>query len=111
MNVQAVKPEIEAGNLLADAQFIDAYRVAIEDPVFDARLAAETMLGSSPGWINGLMAVRNLAVAPFGLKTPAWEKTDASDRIGIFPVMSEGPDRLVVGLDDKHLDFRVVVDI
>ena len=33
------------------------------------------------------------------------------DIIGIFPVVSETPERLVAGFNDKHLDFRVVVDI
>ena len=31
--------------------------------------------------------------------------------IGIFPVVSETPDRLVAGFNDRHLDFRVVVDV
>jgi hypothetical protein len=31
--------------------------------------------------------------------------------IGIFPVVSETPNLLVVGLNDKHLDFRLVVDV
>ena len=31
--------------------------------------------------------------------------------IGIFPVVSETPERLVAGFNDKHLDFRVVVDV
>jgi hypothetical protein len=31
--------------------------------------------------------------------------------IGIFPILSQAPDRLVAGFDDRHLDFRVVVDV
>ena len=31
--------------------------------------------------------------------------------IGIFPVISQTPDRLVAGFNDSHLDFRVVVDV
>ena len=31
--------------------------------------------------------------------------------IGIFPVLSETPERLVAGFNDHHLDFRVVVDV
>lgn len=31
--------------------------------------------------------------------------------VGIFPIVSETPDRLVAGFNDKHLDFRVVVDV
>jgi Protein of unknown function (DUF2867) len=30
---------------------------------------------------------------------------------GIFPVLSESPNRLVAGFNDRHLDFRVVVDV
>ena len=32
-------------------------------------------------------------------------------RIGFFPVVSETADRVVLGFDDWHLDFRVVVDV
>jgi hypothetical protein len=56
------------------------------------------------------MTLRNCAVAPFGLKTPSPTGTSA-DSIGIFPVVTETPDRLVAGFNDKHLDFRVVVDV
>jgi hypothetical protein len=31
--------------------------------------------------------------------------------IGIFPVVSETPERLIAGFNDRHLDFRVVVDV
>ena len=31
--------------------------------------------------------------------------------IGIFPIVSEQPERLVAGFNDKHLDFRIVVDV
>ena len=40
---------------------------------------------------------------PTGAGTP--------ETIGIFPVVSETPDRLVAGFNDRHLDFRVVVDV
>jgi hypothetical protein len=48
-------------------------------------------------------------VAPFGLKTSA--PAGASDLIGIFPIVSQTPGRLVAGFDDRHLDFRVVIDV
>lgn len=31
--------------------------------------------------------------------------------IGIFPVVCETSQRLVAGFDDRHLDFRIVVDV
>ena len=38
-------------------------------------------------------------------------KTAPREMIGIFPIVSEQPDRLVAGFNDRHLDFRLVVDI
>jgi hypothetical protein len=112
MNVEAVEPDIDSGALLAGAQFRDAYSITIDDDALDARLAAERMLAllaHGPRWIDILLALRNLIVAPFGLKTSA--PLGAVDLIGIFPVVSQTPDRLVAGFDDRHLDFRVVVDV
>ena len=111
MKVHAVDPEIDTGALLAGAQFSDAYSVVVDEAGLDARHAAEKMLGHSPRWIEWLLALRNVLVAPFDLKKPVSTRTSTADTIGIFPVVSETPDRLVAGLNDKHLDFRVVVDV
>jgi hypothetical protein len=111
MKVYAVEPNIDTAALLAGAQFGDAFRITVEGPAFDARQAAEKMLARSPRWIERLLALRNRIVAPFGLKTPVSGGTKSIDSIGIFPVVSETPDRLVAGFNDKHLDFRVVVDV
>jgi hypothetical protein len=110
MSVQITTSDVDAGSLLAGAQFADAYTLTVEDPALDARGAAERMFNTLPRWISGLMAVRNFVVALFGLKTSTPRKT-ARDVVGFFPVISQSPDRLVAGFDDKHLDFRVVVDV
>jgi hypothetical protein len=31
--------------------------------------------------------------------------------IGIFPVVSQTPGRVIAGFNDHHLDFRVVIDV
>jgi hypothetical protein len=111
MKIRAVDPDANTGPLLAGAQFRDAFSVVVVDAALDARHAAEKMLGRSPRWIEQLLALRNFLVAPFGLKTGAPKEPGRSDIIGLFPVVSERPDRLVAGFDDKHLDFRVVVDV
>src|SRR5260370_41033574 len=111
MKVRAVDPNANTGALLAGAQCRDAYSIAIDDDALDARQAAQRMVGRSPQWIDALLALGNFLVTPFGLKTGAPKKTGASDIIGLFPVVSETPDRLVAGFNDKHLDFRVVVDV
>ena len=111
MKVHEVAPDVDPGPLLAGAQFVDAYRVVVEGHALDARTAAEKIFARSPRWIEGLLRLRNLVVAPFGLKTTGRGEPASGGMIGIFPVVSETPERLVAGFNDHHLDFRVVVDV
>jgi len=55
--------------------------------------------------------LRNLIVAPLGVKTSGDGEPASGGVIGLFPVLSETPERLVAGFNDSHLDFRVVVDV
>jgi Protein of unknown function (DUF2867) len=111
MSVQTVKPDVGLGALLAGAQFIDAYSIASNDAGLDARHAAEKMLGHPPRWTLTLLALRDLLVAPFKLQTAEAIRRSSTNRVGMFPVLSETPRRIVAGLNDSHLDFRVVVDV
>jgi hypothetical protein len=111
MKIREVAPEVDSGALLTGAQFVDAYRVAIDGTALNARSAAEKMFGRWPRWIEALVALRNTLVAPFGLKKSGAGEPAPGGMIGIFPVLSETPERLVAGFDDHHLDFRVVVDV
>ena len=109
MTVREIEPTVDADALLAGAQFMDAFCIDIGGRTLDARQAAERMLGRRPRWIDMLLALRNMMVAPFGLKTSA--PAGVTDLVGMFPVVSQTPERLVAGFDDRHLDFRVVVDV
>jgi hypothetical protein len=112
MKVREITPPADTGTLLAGAQFADAFRVEISDrDLLDARHAAERMMARQPRWAEALLSLRNLLVAPLGLKTSGKGLVPPRDMIGIFPVVSETPDRLIAGFNDKHLDFRVVVDV
>jgi hypothetical protein len=104
-------PPTSTRALLAGAQFADAFSITVAAANIDARHAANAVLIYSPQWMTALLKLRNYLVAPFGLTTPAPTLTSDADTIGIFPVPSDTPARLVAGLDDKHLDFRVVVDV
>ncbi|MBR0871507.1 DUF2867 domain-containing protein [Bradyrhizobium tropiciagri] len=110
MKVDEVTPNVDSAALLAGAQFVDAFRIATTRPGLDARHAAEAMVARQPRWIEWLIALRNLLVAPFGLKTSGADGT-ARDMVWIFPVVSQTPERLVAGFNDEHLDFRLVVDV
>jgi hypothetical protein len=111
MKVREVTPGADCSALLAGAQFADAFTVAIDDRALDARRAAEKMFARNPPWLDGLYRLRNILVAPFGLKTSGVNEPSNGRIIGLFPVLSETSDRLVAGFDDRHLDFRVVVDV
>ena len=111
VKVLEITPTIEPGALLAGAQFADAFRIEVDSPTLDARHAAQRMFGRSPRWIEVLLNLRNMIVAPFGLKTSGHNEKPPRETIGLFPILSETPDRLIAGFNDKHLDFRVVVDV
>jgi hypothetical protein len=111
MTVHALATDVSVRQLLPGAQFADTFRIATGNATLNARQAAERMLGQQPSWIAALMKLRNAIVAPLGLKTPSHAKTIAVNSIGAFPVITETPDRVVAGFDDKHLDFRVIVDV
>jgi hypothetical protein len=69
MNIREVQPEVERDGVLAGAQFADAFRVTVADADLDARGAAERILSRSPRWVEALLDLRNMIMAPFGLKT------------------------------------------
>ncbi len=97
---------------LPSADWADCYQLSVPAASFDAIEAARLMLGYAPFWISGLMRLRNLIVGPlFGLRTDAHELPEDIEKIGIFPVLSKTERQVVVGFDDKHLDFRIVVDV
>jgi hypothetical protein len=111
MTVQEITPAVNTDALLAGAQFADAFRVEVADPSLDARHAAERMIGQQPRWAEALVKLRNMLVGPLGLKTSGEGAPAPGGMIGIFPVLSETPDRVIAGFNDSHLDFRVVVDV
>lgn len=111
MTVHEITPIVDAEALLAGAQFADAFCIEVADHELNARRAAERMMAQQPWWAEALVSLRNLLVTPLGLKTSGASPGTPRDMIGIFPVVSETPDRLVAGFNDRHLDFRVVVDV
>jgi hypothetical protein len=111
MTIVEIAPEVDQAALLAGAQFVDAYSIAVHGSALDARHAAERMITRQPRWAEALLTLRNILVKPFGLKTSGAGGTAPRQMIGIFPIVSETPDRLVAGFNDSHLDFRFVVDV
>ena len=94
---------------LADAFAIRLPPNAAADPEVLARF----IFTHQPAWIGTLTNLRDAIVSCFGLKTArqlAALATEAKPgRVGIFKVYSTSASEIVVGEDDKHLDFRVSV--
>jgi Protein of unknown function (DUF2867) len=106
--INEVSPDCELFRFLPGAEYADAFSLEASDLPLDARVVATRLLGNRPTWISVLMAIRNAAVKPFGLKAPAMASETASV-IGVFPVIEASERMVVLGFDDMHLDFRVIV--
>ncbi len=72
---------------------------------------------STPNWVGKLFMLRNKIVSVFGLKTSE-KLTDSQkqlddfkyepgERLGIFKVFNKTDNEMVLGEDDKHLNFRI----
>jgi hypothetical protein len=99
MKVVRVLPPVDCGALLPGHDFADAYAVSIPEGM-NAAEAARRAFANAPRWAVTLMNLRDRLVEPLGLK-PAPSSG--------FPVISETSDRVVMGFNDRHLDFRIVV--
>jgi Protein of unknown function (DUF2867) len=95
---------------LVHADWADGWQVNLIQPFANGRAAAQSIMRAFPVWTGPLLALRQLMVLPLGLKG-AGAHHAGRDMLGIFPVISQTADQLVAGFDDKHLDFRIVVDI
>jgi uncharacterized protein DUF2867 len=101
-------------NWYEGCDLVDAYAVALpQDSTDDVQILAHFLLAQPPRWLRLLMGLRDAIVAPFGIKTSRQlaraPLTDPSKRIEFFKVYSSSKNEIILGENDKHLDFRVSV--
>ncbi|WP_051697620.1 DUF2867 domain-containing protein [Prevotella sp. 10(H)] len=68
-----------------------------------------------PKWAESLLKLRNILMKPFGLKTgddmPVVHadeiKYEAGEQIGIFKLLDKAENEIILGEEDKHLNFKV----
>lgn len=100
MSIVNARPLPETSELwshVSPGDFLDGYAVSSELSPRDAADAGLRL----PGWADALLNVRNALVRPLGLKTDTGAE--------IFPVVYESADEIILGTDDKHLNFRIAV--
>ncbi len=105
----SVLAPLYAGADLADAFAIHLPAGASDDPEMLARVVFER----PAVWIRALTWVRDTVMATAGVKSSRAIGAAASARgrqvIGFFPVLSKSAGEMVMGGDDRHLDFRAAV--
>jgi hypothetical protein len=99
--------------------YTDSYQGAVMDA--DKQLQpvdlARAFFSAGPTWISALFGLRNKIVGVFGLKTPGKItdrqqmldnfKCEPGERLGLFQVFDRTSDEVILGEDDKHLNFRI----
>ncbi|MBX9296263.1 DUF2867 domain-containing protein [Chromobacterium piscinae] len=83
-------------------------------PTADAASLLRVFSATMPPWARALMRLRDRLVSPLGLKTarPASSSVEpyhVGQQLGVFRVLHLGEHVAVLGEDDRHLDFRVVL--
>lgn len=112
---KAVAPPAESALFasFAGASLVDAYKIDLPPGVTrDVRALANEVLGRPTPWFRMLLAIRDNVMAAMGVKTSAEIAAgmpDDGDRIDFFPVVSCSSNEIVVGENDRHLNFRASV--
>lgn len=113
MHVVAVSAPLPHPALEA-ADWSDRFEVLVTKNPGSAESVGRRMFTQMPFWVRPLLALRNILVMPLGLKDTK-AKDSSSEKsgeqmIGFFPIVFNSQQHVVLGFDDRHLDFRVVVD-
>lgn len=95
-------PAAEASEVLPGWDYADAYECRWSSPEPDAMAVAGALLGPTRS-ATRILAARDRLAAPWGVQ-PAHQGD-----VLLFPVQSVAPGRVVCGMDDRHLDFRVII--
>lgn len=105
-------PQSLLGGLYPRVDLADSYAATLPpDASDDPDTLARFLFAQRSAWIAALMRLRDALVAPLGLKTASSLQAggDGRPRIGIFRIVQRTPGELVLGEDDRHLDFRLSV--
>jgi hypothetical protein len=106
--------ESQIGGFYKSVNLADAYAISLPDRAsHDPEVLARFLFSQSPLAMRLLLKVRDLLVAPFGVKTAsrlqALGAAQSSQRIGIFKIYDSNSSEIILGEDDNHLDFRLSV--
>ena len=97
------------------ADLLDAFAIRLPAGAsVDIEVLARAAFERPAGWIRALTRLRDLMMATIGVKSSRAIGADAASHgsvIGYFPLLSKSARELVVGVDDRHLDFRAAIQL
>ncbi|WP_170270116.1 DUF2867 domain-containing protein [Heliorestis acidaminivorans] len=101
---------------LATVDYIDSYRIPWPEGLEqDVVALIHRLFTSAPTWTTALTEVRNKVVRYFGIKVPESHSQmtpydfdfSPGNQGGFFRVYERNDNEIVVGDNDKHLNFRI----
>ncbi|MED5619886.1 DUF2867 domain-containing protein [Ideonella sp. BN130291] len=108
----ALPAQSRIANAYASTHLADAFSIGLPaGAAANPELLARFIFSQQPRWVGVLLSIRDAVVGRFGLKTAQQLSSlgahDQANRVGIFRIYGSTPAEIVLGEDDKHLDFRV----
>lgn len=103
MKLTAIPANSTITNGFGAIDYYDSYAVKKKSHKSAQEISKEIM--QLPGWVDFLLSVRNKVVGLFGLKT----KKDTTDTEIFFKLLENRQEEVVMGEDDKHLNFRASI--
>ncbi|AXF06456.1 DUF2867 domain-containing protein [Paraburkholderia hospita] len=101
--------------LYAGADLLDAFAIRLPaEASDDLEVLARAAFERQAWWIRALTRVRDVVMVTVGVKSSRAVGLAARARgpvIGYLPLLSKSATELVVGADDRHLDFRVTIQL
>jgi len=116
--VSQIKTIPENSMILKDfgkTDYLDVYQ--IRKQTNESVDSITTQIFSLPRWVNGLLKIRNSIVGKLGLKTGNKKDTNVEvyyptgSKAVFFTVIDRNDQEIVMGENDKHLNFRTSVYI
>ena len=106
----ALKGDLDA--LLPKVDFADTFSTT--NHIHSMEAIVKKVLNQAPGWVNTLMRLRNRIVKVFGLKTSMPDDYNTEYKVGgyvsFFKIYAIEAQRVILGANDKHLNFRLAID-
>ena len=99
--------------------YVDSFQGVLTDieNTFTSTDIGKAFFSSGPQWVGKLLTLRNKIVSIFGLKTSGdnsnrqnqfeYFRCEPGEQLGLFKVLSKTENEVILGEDDKHLNFRV----